>query len=425
MKYFLDTNCFIHYQLFTEIDWKNVLHDDVVILVVCPTVIKELDQKKFTEQDINIRKRCQLVIKKLSEFVENNKTKNDAEMMFITSEPCIDWANENLCSDIPDDRIIASVLCQGNIEESCIITSDLGLALKAKIKGIRTFELGHELYLELNDDKKEKEIKRLNEKINRLESKNPILKLLINSNSIHSEFVKFQIKDGVPYSREKIESEITKEAGLLTYVKPTIDRTSIAGTLGSFRIPDEKEIKRFEEETKEYIPKLREYYINENKRINCLLRTYKLIFCLDNNGTVPAEDVDVFMHFPDGFELLKDKIYSHELKRPERPLKPQTAAEMLRNLSIYPGYSLGDMHVNHSPSATTLPNSYISSFKKTHSYEVEFHIQRLKHNLSIDLKPLYVFFNSFEEIKSFSVNYKISIGNHPEVSSGELNIIFA
>lgn len=425
MKYFLDTNCFIHYQLFSEIDWKHVLHDDAVILVVCPAVIKELDQKKFSEQDINIRKRCQLVIKKLSEFTDGRKTKNNTDIVFITNEPIIDWEKENLCSDIPDDRIIASVICHGNIDESWIITSDLGLTLKAKIKGIKTFELGHELFHELNDDKKDKEIKKLNEKINRLESKNPVLSLLIDSNNNHCEFVKFLINKSVTYSNDEIESEITKESNQLTYVKPTIDRTSIAGALGSFLIPDEKEIKRYEKESKEYLPKLRDYFQNENSRKSCLSRTYELIFCIDNTGTVPAEDIDIYMHFPDGFDLLKENIYMQELERPERPLKPQTAAEMFKNISIYPMSSLSNLGTNDLLIPKATPNSYISGFKKTHSYEVEFHIEKLKHNNSIDLKPLYIFFNSVEEIKSFNINYKISIGNHPEVNSGELKVIFA
>ncbi len=425
MRYFLDTNCFIHYQLFSEVDWKNVLHDELVVLIVCPAVIKELDRKKYSEQDINIRKRCQLVIKKLSEFTDGSKTKNDVSIEFLTIEPIIDWDKENLSSDVPDDRIIASIIKYGNTEEIFLITSDLGLTLKSKIKGIKTLELGNELFQELNEDKKDKEIKRLNERINRLENKNPVLALLINSNNTHSEFIKFQIKKCITYFPNEIESEIAKESTQLTYVKPTIDRTSIAGALGSLMIPDEDEIKRYEKESKEYIPKLREYFQNENTRINCLSRTYEVNFCIENNGTVPAEDIDIYMHFPDGFELLKENVYMKEIKRPERPLKPQTTAEIFRNLSIYPGHSFSDFGFNRSIGPQPTPNSYMSGFKKTHSYEVEFHIEKLKHNNCIDLKSLFLFFSGVEQVKSFSIDYEISIGNHPEVTSGKLKIVFA
>ena len=343
----------------------------------------------------------------------------------MTIEPIIDWDKENLRSDIPDDRIIASIITYGSTDELCLISSDLGLTLKSKIKGIKTLELGDELFQELNDDKKEKEIKRLNEKINRLENNKPILALLINSNNTHCEFTKFQINNCVTYSPDEIESEIAREESQLAYAKPEINRTSIAGTLGSFMIPDEKEFQRYENESKEYLPKLREYFRKENVRRNCLSRTFEVVFCIDNSGTVPAEDIDIYMHFPDGFELLKENIYIQELEKPERPLKPQTAAEMLKNISIYPGYSLSELGLNRSINPPSKPNSYMSGFKKTHSYEVEFHIGKLKHNNSIDLKPVYIFFSSVEQIKSFGIDYKISIGNHPEVTSGKINIIFA
>lgn len=425
MKYFLDTNCLIHYQLFSEVNWKKEFKDDCVVLVICPAVIKELDYKKFAEQDINIRERCQLVIRKLSDCIDGKIQKTNTDIIFISREPKINWDSENLSTEIPDDRIIASVIDYGNIEESFIVTADLGLGLKANLKGIKKIELSTELFQQLSDDTKDREIKKLNDKVNRLESKHPVIILKLNIDNHPSDFVKFKIHTEIPYSSKDIEDAILSESQTLSYVKPQINNHPLMNTLGSLMIPDEKEIKRYEAECKEYIPKLRKYYQDDNKWKNRLSRTYKLQFCLESVGTVPAEDIDVYMHFPNGFELSKENIESYEIKKPERPLKPQTPAEIMRNISLYPGLSVRDMDFSTPHGVQPIQNSFISSIKKTNSYEVEFHVNKLKHNQSLDLSPLFIIFNSFEEIKSFEIEYRLSIGNHPEITNGELRIIFA
>jgi hypothetical protein len=50
--------------------------------------------------------------------------------------------------------------------------------------------------------------------------------------------------------------------------------------------------------------------------------TICLSFILANSGTAPAEDIDVFLHFPDGFELYKEQNLPKVPPEPQSPQKP-------------------------------------------------------------------------------------------------------
>ncbi len=70
---FIDSNSFLHYRMFTDINWNKVTNSSSVLLIMCPAVLRELDQKKFSAYDINIRNRSQQVISKMSEMGISNK----------------------------------------------------------------------------------------------------------------------------------------------------------------------------------------------------------------------------------------------------------------------------------------------------------------------------------------------------------------
>ena len=61
MKFILDTNIYIHYNLFTECKWSDLFGTEDLTLMVTPTIIKELDEKKYDQRD-HIRKRAQEII---------------------------------------------------------------------------------------------------------------------------------------------------------------------------------------------------------------------------------------------------------------------------------------------------------------------------------------------------------------------------
>jgi predicted nucleic acid-binding protein len=46
MKFVLDTNVHIYFNLFTDCDWKTLLENDDLTLLVTPTILGEIDKLK-------------------------------------------------------------------------------------------------------------------------------------------------------------------------------------------------------------------------------------------------------------------------------------------------------------------------------------------------------------------------------------------
>ncbi|GAI10502.1 unnamed protein product, partial [marine sediment metagenome] len=63
------------------------------------------------------------------------------------------------------------------------------------------------------------------------------------------------------------------------------------------------------------------------------------------------------------------------------------------------------------------------SIRKTRSYEVEFHLQRIKHKLQEPADPLYILVESFEIARSFKIDYRLLAANIPSEVIGQLHVI--
>ena len=69
------------------------------------------------------------------------------------------------------------------------------------------------------------------------------------------------------------------------------------------------------------------------------------------------------------------------------------------------------------------PNVSAPKIKHTNSYDVSYHVQKVKHNLHESFNPLYIVFDSFEEARSFHIDYRILAANIPDEIKGKLNIV--
>jgi len=62
----------------------------------------------------------------------------------------------------------------------------------------------------------------------------------------------------------------------------------------------------------------------------------KIQLFLTNNGNTPAEDVDVYCHFPDGFNIIDEDDNEDPLDEPVPPSTPKTFFENIGNINIRP-----------------------------------------------------------------------------------------
>ena len=422
---YVDTNTFLHFQFFTEVNWCHELQMERVVLVVCPAVLNELDEQKFSD-DAKVRERAKKVISRLAELADagqHAEIRKGVEILFVTKEPDVDWDAKGLSRVILDDRIIAAILSEESTKDnSLLLTADLGLRLKAQSKNISCRSLPESLRLSQKKSPEEEELKRLRERLSRLENRLPALTLKLASEENESrDFLRFPLRKVPPLTQADIEvkmAEIRKN-----YQQPP--SSPAANPMLAFLSLgiSQTEIDRFNKQVEQYLKEMPDYLRGKQVYDEFLARTITLRPCLVNDGNSPAEDIDIFMQFPDGFSLADDEHFPKPPLPPQKPTTPRTLTEIFQHMGSYPDL-LGKIYMPSFRSHLRSPDSPKGPFiKKTNSYEVKFYVPKLKHGLMVELDPIHVIFPSFESPHRFHVDYSIIAANHPEEIKGKVHII--
>jgi len=428
---FLDTNSLLHYHLFTDLQWSEFIGTKNIVLVISTTVLRELDQKKFSARQIELKNRAQLVIKKLSELLTSTDTSipinKNVDIFYFSGEPKINWDEENLDSSLPDDRIIATILeAAFPLRDVLLLSSDLGIKLKAKGKGISCASIPDKFLLKNNNDTKQREIDKLKQRIQFLENRLPSLSIKLFSSGEATFFKKYILTPIIaPMTQEEIDEQIEKLKNELQNTESASDGSTIGGILSSFNASTKEEIERYEQEVKEYLIKMTQYFEREFEVRKIISRKITIELIIENQGTIPAEDIDIFLHFPDGFKLFSEDISIESLEKPTMPIRPRSHSEMLSSLSNF------NIHLPNFDRMSTINNVDKIDFNapskptiiKTNSYDVKYELNKIKHGFQISLDPLFLVFDSIESARSFKIDYSILAGNLPEPANGELNII--
>jgi rRNA-processing protein FCF1 len=424
MDYFLDTNTLIHYKFLDEIDWVHELEDTEINLIICSTVLSELEKKKLYDADLNVRNRCKTIVSKLSQILdtEDRKIKKNVNITFVEFEPILDWAIYQLSKEISDDRILATIL--NSNKNAILVTHDLGLKLKAKSLGVTVKSLSKTLFVELKKDKKDEKIKQLESEILRLKSINPKLVLRFEYDKQYTNKYCFIKRKEVPYDHQRTLLQIARQRDLLKYIDP---KRALYNTMlekmavDIYKVQDD-EINRYENEVNEHLQKLEYYYKKEWEYKETMKHFFSINLLLLNEGTAPAINIDIFLHFPDGFEMYNESDMPSSPKKPIAPEKPQTVIQKMQRGLFSVNATIPSLifphHIQDSISQENHP-----SIKKTNSYDVHYQFEELKHTLP--LLPLFIFYKNKEDISSFSFSYKIIANNYPEPFEDNLHIIFS
>lgn len=173
-------------------------------------------------------------------------------------------------------------------------------------------------------------------------------------------------------------------------------------------------LKKCYDDYNKYLDALQEYEDNNGYIIECPL-------ILKNTGNAPAEDVDVFLHFPDGLNLYKRRDVP---KKPEEPPEPMPQSDFAAkqfdflNPSIH--FPLSIPHAG--PLNVPPPNVSSPGIKKTHSYEVDFSVKKVKHNQFEELSGLFTDIGRDNKPRSFQIDYRINAYNVPNEIYGQISI---
>lgn len=410
-----------------------------MVLVVTPVVVRELDGHKDQHRISTIRDRARTALKKIEQIALGETTIRllDSVELEYAKEPKIDFQQYGLKEEINDDHLVASCLtyCRSEPDMNAILISgDTGPRLKAMQHGVKTLSLPEKYKLPSALDAAEKEKQQLQRRIQQLENRFPKLKLAFAGKS--NQF-SITVQQPLAVAEEEIQQRMIdiknkyRRRPIVPKSEPPQDSSpfagfvriqSLVGNSNNLGGPSSEEITRYNRDLEkfyeEYEIHLRESVVSTNLQ----RRTIRLDLCIFNYGTAPAEDIDVFLYFPDGFDLYDEADKPQMPEAPDLPRPPRTAAEMLYSPLYTRDFSSFTQMPHYLP---TQSNVSTPDIKRSNSYEVTYSVQRLKQHMNEPFDPMYVVFDSFESAASFRIDYRINAADLPDEITGVLHTTIA
>jgi hypothetical protein len=418
MKFVLDTQIFIHYNMFSDCDWSDLLKSDDLELIIVPTVLGEIDEKKYDQRD-NIKKKAKEVSAKFHEVINGKPLRNGIKVIFVDVSSETDYNANGLNESNKDDKIIAEILTfQRDVnEEICLITADVGLTLKAKSRGIRVLPPPPEWEIK-GKDPRDKRIKELEEFI---QKNYPELKLYFPSeegNLVESFSGTVGIETCESLSDQEINKQISDMKLACEEKLSQIKRENSRQILPHMRISEWK-IEEYEKELKNYIDEYTRYLIEFSRIQEKLLLIIEIPLVMINEGNAPAEDIDVRIRFPNDVRLI-NKIPEIP-KRPDEPEKPFPVLSDIARMANFerPDFTqlLTDIKPFNEDNREEGPDIDVSTNTAL------FWKRKLKHDFLRDI-TLYCMFNPGKKPHTFLIEYYINAGNHPKPKMGKLTFLY-
>lgn len=422
---FLDTNIFLHFLYFDQIDWLKEGNIPACEIVISPFVIDELDKRKVGNSKISNRARS--VLQKLELLTDSGEleVQKNVHLNVLSQKPLKSLYDQyGLNSDEPDQRILASIIdyrLKNPSNTVMLCSDDIGPRLRAKSFSILTMKLRDSFRLPTEESELEKKIKKLEQENYLLKTRIPKLRL-----NFHGGEDYLNIKVNEPLSLERSEFiqagllEIKNELPYLEILKEKGTQGNILSALAtqlSALSPEQVDIynTKLDEYFEEFEKYLDQVYAYEHQQF----LSYPIKILLTNDGNVPGEEIDIHLHFPDGFEIMEPDDLIKNPKEPDPPYRPKNRMDFgprTLNPNIFSHHTLPapplDFKFNHP------------EIKRTNSYEVDMYRKYIKHSYSIALDDLVAVYQRVDEIKNYRIDYKITAANMPEGVSGKLNVIF-
>jgi hypothetical protein len=431
---FPDTNLFLHYRPLNEIDWCQLLQAAAVEIKIAPVVARELEEQKTLNPSRKLRDRAASALKFLHKHLSQREVRDGVTLAFLIDEPTSELAaSRNLNLQIEDDRLIGTIFLyrDENPDVRCVlVTNDLSLTVKAKHHRVEIVSPSETLQLPSDPDPLERKNKQLEAELHRLKLREPVLDIRFEDGGDHARF-RIKPNSDDSESEPEIQSKLAaiKEKTPLVVLRPPqpeLDPSAVANspfaeiveTMRKITEPFESIGRQFHED---YNTRVTTYYRNFETYLRATAafktlktRTIWLKLLLRNGGTCPAEDIHILLHFPDGVMPYDEE---HPPKEPKEPRAPS------KEMNPFPSSYLVPSLPNIRAGLPGLPNPNLPRIRKTNSYEVTFHCEKLKHGFVWNLMALYAVFDSAESAKSFSIDYTIHAGNMIDEQTGQLGVV--
>lgn len=437
MKVFFDTMIFLHYRSLEELCLIDILGPPPHIVLVPRITLRELDKHKNTHSSSRIQERARKMLKKIERWAAGEEIRPGVSMEFLAGIPAVDYRKLGLNPDWSDDVLIASVLQYKadypDDSSVALVTQDSGARIIASQLGVQVLELPEECKLPKEPDPLVAENRELLRKISALQNALPKLVVSFVGPEAPEHHATFVLPAPMDSMNDEIIHKIKEAKGKFPkqhpqQAAPLNKKSSVSlvqAQLVGLNIASisAEEYERYNRDVDEYLRSC-ERYIRAAWEIQAALRrTIRFKIEIGNTGTSPAQDVDVLLHFPDGFRLFsEEELQGLPYEIPEEPLPPQKPRTILQMMTD----SIGPIHhLDFSPLPDFGMPSYNSfSIERTQGgYDVHEHFLSIKHGDRAVLPEMFLTFDSYESAGSFSCQYTIRPANVPTPITGDLHFV--
>lgn len=414
MKYLvLDTNVYLHYVDFEQIDWKSKFNDDVTVCVP-QRVFEEIDKHK----DLNrgkIQRKAKHISARFSEiFLQGASPLVPVEVLNHPLATAFD--DPQYHKEISDDWIILSAL-QSSYDNAAlvIVSGDNGILLKAKQHGLGYFLMPDDLLLAEEASEEEKEIKQLRQQLDKFKNRLPNPKVEFEGETALLTIEKPQlinIKDELAAYEQELKGSHAYQP--LTDARSSNDISYLFGSVTQLAYSTIEQREKYNKELDEYFEKklkLKEFLLYHDVMEQ---RFRKISFILANVGTAPLGDTTVFFTFP-----AEVKLYSQKSKNTiclDDPAEPV----LENNLNRF-GPNLMSLQYGYKDKKK---NIEIWSVKKTLDHqEFKYLSNRLTHRMCIPLKNNEEIYIDISQCGNFAIKWEIIDSELIDPVEGELHVV--
>jgi len=323
---FLDTNTFLHFQVFDKVDWPKVLETQQVYLMLTTTVMEELDHHKDDPKNPGRQKRAREILSKLDDILPTDTAgmlvpvgqSPNVKLQELLDEPDVDWKAFGLSSQKGDHCLLASILDFRNAHPGatiCLVTRDFPLRRKALQLKIPVMNPEGKIDPLADFSTEAVERRRLERELQELKNRLPQLTF---------GFFEDATRKIVPYTtapRSKVQNiEVLTQAFDSQFVPvQVIERKQRLERILKEAIhqTSEENIREFREKYERYLELLeiacrRDYLQKYGQRC-------RLDLVLHNGGNATATSVEIVLQFPAGSVVMRPQDEEEALEIPKEP----------------------------------------------------------------------------------------------------------
>lgn len=443
---FADANIWIHCRPVDQVDWCRLLGVDEIRFVASAPLVRELDKLKYAART---RDRARAALALMESWAHAHqpvelRSKVFGQFWFPREAPNATMLG--LDATHPDDVLVTyahAFHAQHSDSHVLLLTDDSGPRITAGQLSLEALPPPEEARQVTSDETPEEaENRRLRSQLEAMKHRLPRIKLGFRHGIANGSRLEIAGKiDTFP-------TEDAYVAGILTTARaqaparkppahpstndprpddsPTLNFAQIVAELGasSFRdwAIDDSEYERYESERQAYLADA-ESIAHRNWQILAEgARSISVDLGIWNNGTAPADDIDVVIHIPDGPDVSAEEVPLEELPSPPPP--PRTTFQIIDDglrlglRTPFIGSSLMNLPTDLGPRNVSRP-----VVRRTNSYDIRMHVGRIKQHQALGVAKLRLIFPELTGRHSLRLDYELNSVSLPRPAQGRLDIV--